>query len=127
MNGKLIVLKERLPIREKAESKDLITTTYNCNVEVFTKTNEGHFRSIPLNSLRAVEGIKDRAVKKRYSKSSESAIQKTTMLARKTYDLKSLGKRLLESPSDEESGRILKFFWIAATTGHQQLLLMKIQ
>ena len=64
-----IVLKERLPahqkaIKEKAESEGLITTTYNCNVKVFTKTNEGHFRSIPINSLKAVEDIKDRAVKK---------------------------------------------------------------
>ena len=121
INGKPIVLKERLPahqkaIKEKAESEGLITTTYNCNVKVFTKTNEGHFRSIPINSLKAVEDIKDRAVKKqRYSKSTESAIQKTPMLAPKMYDFKSLGKRLLESPSDEESGRILKSFCIAAT------------
>lgn len=121
INGKPIVLKERLPahqkaIKEKAESEGLITSTFNCNVKVFTKTNEGHFRSIPVNSLKAVEDIKNKAVKKqRFSKSSESAIQKTPMMAPKRYDFKSLGKRLLESPSDEESGRILKSFCIAAT------------
>ena len=90
--------------------------SYNCNVKVFTKPNERHFRSIPINSLEAVEDIKDRAVKKYcYSKSSESAIQKTPRLAPKMYDFKSLGKRLLESPSDAESGRILKSFCIAET------------
>ena len=69
INGKPMVLKERMPahqkaIKEKAESERLITTTYNCNVKVFTKTNESYFRSISLNLLRAVRDIKDRAVKK---------------------------------------------------------------
>ena len=73
-NGKPIVLKERLPahqkaFKEKAESENLTTTTYNCNVKVLKKTNEGHFRSIPLISLGAVENITERAVKKqRFSK-----------------------------------------------------------
>ena len=112
INGKPIVLKERLPvhqkaIKEKAEREGLITTTYNCNVKVFTKTTEGHSRSIPINSLKAAGDIKDRAVKKqRYSNSSEGAIRKTLMLAPKMYDFKSLEKQLLESTSDEENGRI---------------------
>ena len=98
-------------IRKKAESEGLITTTYHCNVKVFTKTNKGQFRSIQISSLKAVEDIKHRAVKKqRYSKSSESAIQKTPMSAPKTDDYRSLGKGLLESLSDEESGRILNSF-----------------
>ena len=37
------------------------------------------------------------------------------MLAPKMYDFKSLRKQLLESPSDEESGRMLKHFCITAT------------
>ena len=37
------------------------------------------------------------------------------MLAPKLYDFKSFGKRQRESPSDEESGRILNSFCIAAT------------
>ena len=63
-----------------------------------------------------MEYIKDRAVKKqRSSKSSESAIQKTPMIASRMYDFKSLAKRLLESPSYEESGRVLNTFCIGAT------------
>ena len=59
INGKPIALKERLPahqkaIKEKAESEGLITTTYNCNVNVFTETNEGHFRNIPISSVKAL-------------------------------------------------------------------------
>ena len=37
------------------------------------------------------------------------------MLAPTMDDSKSVGKRLVESPSDEESGRIVKFFFFAAT------------
>ena len=37
------------------------------------------------------------------------------MLAPRMYDFKSLAKRLLESPSYEESGRVLNTFCIGAT------------
>ena len=65
-----------MSIKDKPENEGLITTTHNCNDKVFTKTNERHFRSTSLNSLRAVEDIMYRVVKKqRYSKSTVSAMQ----------------------------------------------------
>ena len=58
---------------------------------------------------------------KRYSKASESAIQKTPLKAPKMYNLKSLEKRQLESPSYEESGRTFLY-----SSNIEKKLLMKI-
>ena len=69
INGKPVYFKERLlpkqrEIKMRADEAGLITSTYNCQVKTFTKTADGKYKSIKLNSLRAVRNIQDVANKK---------------------------------------------------------------
>ena len=73
-NGRSIYLRERLPlhqrlIKEKTEEYDLITTTQNCEVKKFTNT-DGKFTSKAVKSIRAIEDIKNVAVKRASKKES---------------------------------------------------------
>ena len=66
-------MRERLPlhqrlIKQKAEEYDLITTTQNCEVKVFTNT-DGKFTSEAVKSFSAIEDIKNVAVKRASKKS----------------------------------------------------------
>ena len=47
-----------------AEQEGLITTTQNCNVKVFQTNAEGQFRSVVVNTIKAMNDIKEKAVKK---------------------------------------------------------------
>ena len=62
-------MKERLPkhdkaIRDHANEAGLITTSTNCRIKVFVKDQNGYMRSVPVLSHKAVDDIKERAVKK---------------------------------------------------------------
>ena len=69
VNAKPKFLKERLPRCQKeifkhANQEGLIASTYNCKVNVFTKNEDNQFRSVIVNSKRAVDDIKERAIQK---------------------------------------------------------------
>ena len=69
-NGLPIFIKERLPklqneLKTYAEQESLITTTQKCNVKVFQTNAEGQFRSVVVNSKKAIDDIKEKAVKKK--------------------------------------------------------------
>ena len=121
INGKPKVLKERLPahqkaIKEKAESEGLITTTYNCNVKVLHQNKRRAFQEHSNKFVESSGRHKGQSCKEAtLFKVNRECYTKNTHVTPKMYDFKSLGKRLLESPSDDESGRILKSFCIAAT------------
>ena len=91
-------MKERLPrcqkeMIERAKREGLIASTYNCEVEIFTKTEDNQFRSVIDNSKKAVD-IK------------EKAIEKTTAMAATTPHQKHCSnnnylKRLRTSPGED--------------------------
>ena len=61
-------MKERLPqhdlaIQKRANELDLVTTTYNCRVKLFLKTENGRLTK-PVDSVKAVEDLESRAIKK---------------------------------------------------------------
>ena len=69
LNGRPIFMKERLPplqreIKKEADQLGLITTTMNCDVKVFKKSDDNKFMPIVVNSLKAVHDIKNTAVKR---------------------------------------------------------------
>ena len=81
VNTKPIFMKERLPrcqkeIFEHAKQEGLITSTYNCKVKVFTKTEDNQFRSVVVNSKKAVDDIKEKAIKKTTDKAATTPFQK---------------------------------------------------
>ena len=68
LNGKPVYMKERLPqhdlaIQKRANELDLVTTTYNCRVKLFLKTENGRVTQ-PVDSVKAVEYLESRAIKK---------------------------------------------------------------
>ena len=61
-------MKARLPqhdlaIKKRANELDLVTTTYNCRVKLFLKTENGRLTQ-PVDSVKAVEDLESRAMKK---------------------------------------------------------------
>ena len=98
-------------IKEKAEEFGLVTTTYNCEVKVF-ENSEGNFTSRAVKSLRAVEDIKDRAVKRNPSiRRKQANVGYETPAPQKNEEvLKSLLKRIRESPDEAGSLAVLKHF-----------------
>ena len=67
LNGKPVYMKERLPqhdlaIQKRANELDLVTTTYNCRVKLFLKTENGRVTQ-PVDSVKAVEDLESRAIK----------------------------------------------------------------
>ena len=68
LNGKPVYMKERLPqldlaIQKRANELDLVTTTYNCRIKLFLKTENGRLTQ-PVDSVKAVEDLESRAIKK---------------------------------------------------------------
>ena len=60
--------KERLPLKQgeiqaKDEGASLITSTLNCHVKSFRKTDDGKYKSVMLKSLEAVDDIENIAIK----------------------------------------------------------------
>ena len=109
-NGRSIYLRERLPlhqrlIKEKAEEYDLITTTQNCEVKVFTNT-DGKFTSKAVKSIRAIEDIKNVAVKRASKKRKPHT--PSTPIVKNDDALKSVLKRIRESPNEAQSLALLK-------------------
>ena len=67
-NGKPVYMKKRLPqhdlaIQKRANELDLVTTTYNCRVKLFLKTENGRLTQT-VDSVKAVEELDSRAMKK---------------------------------------------------------------
>ena len=115
-NGGRVFLRERLPvhqkqIKEKADEIGLVTTTFDCDVEVF-ENSQGIFESRAVNTLRAVEDIKDIAVKRNNSTKRKTFFMGYETPAPQTKEnvLKSLLKRIRESPDDVDSSAVLKHF-----------------
>ena len=97
-NGSPIFIKERLPkvqkeLKDHADELDLITTTNDCNVKVFTKNADGIFKSVEVRSKRAIDDIKEVALKK-----NKPMPQKTPKPDAQL--LKKVAKRIRESPGD---------------------------
>ena len=97
-NGSPIFIKERLPkvqkeLKDHADELDLITTTNNCNVKVFTKNADGIFKSVEVKSKRSIDDIKEVALKK-----NKPMPQKTPKPDAQL--LKKVAKRIRESPGD---------------------------
>ena len=68
LNGKPVYMKQRLPqhdlaIQKRANELYLVTTTYNCRVKLFLKTENGRVTQ-PVDSVKAVEDLESRAIKK---------------------------------------------------------------
>ena len=68
LNGKPVYMKKRFPqhdlaIQKRANELDLVTTTYNCRVKLFLKTENGRVTQ-PVDSVKAVENLESRAIKK---------------------------------------------------------------
>ena len=85
----------------RADEAGLITSTYNCQVKTFTKTADGKFKSIKLNSLRAIRDIQDVAIKKSRPPSKTKNIATGTPKVNESH-LKSILKRIRSSPDEEE-------------------------
>ena len=57
------LLQHDLAIQKRANELDLVTTTYNCRVKLFLKTENGRVTQ-PVDSVKAVEDRESRAKKK---------------------------------------------------------------
>lgn len=69
-NKRPIFLKERLPKRDleiykQAINNKCIATTQNCQVKIFCQDNDGNKVSVPVKSLKALEEMVHRAVKRK--------------------------------------------------------------
>ena len=69
LNGKGIFIEEKLPkvqkeIQEHANSQRLITSTFNCNVKVFKKEENGSYKGETVNNIQAVDDIRKSVVLK---------------------------------------------------------------
>ena len=118
INGRKIFLRERLPpcqkeILDHALKENLITSTINCQIKVFRKDEEGKFKSVLVKSKKAVDDIKQVAVKKipRQQPITTNASGKTPLpessvqtpnaaIKRSEKDYHTVLKRLRESPGD---------------------------
>ena len=98
-------------IKEKAEEFGLVTTTLNCEVKV-SENSQGKFTSRAVKILRAVKDIKDIAVKRNSSTKRKlfNIGYETPAPQTKEDVLKSLLKRIRESPDDADSLAALKHF-----------------
>ena len=119
-------MKERLPkhdkaIRDHANEAGLITTSTNCRIKVFVKDQNGYMRSVPVLSHKAVDDIKERAVKKEHRKVSTVKPTQSSNVGRSLFNLgrtpnlrnhinasrvpeqRSMQKRNLNSPEDDPS------------------------
>ena len=110
-------MKERLPkhdkaIRDHANEAGLITTSTNCRIKVFVKDQNGYMRSVPVLSHKAVDDIKERAVKKEQRKVNVGRnlfnLGRTPSLRNRINgsrvpEQKSMQKRNLNSPEDDPS------------------------
>ena len=126
INGLPILMKERLPkhdkaIRDHANEAGLITTSTNCRIKVFVKDQNGYMRSVPVLSHKAVDDIKERAVKKEQRKVSTVKPTQSSNVGRNLFNLgrtpslrnhingsrvpeqRSMQKRNLNSPEDDPS------------------------
>ena len=108
--------KKRLPrrakkIKEKAEELGFVTSTHNCNVETFLKTDETTSKSVVVKSTKAVQNIQPNAVKNRpkTTKVLNAPFQtpKTTMT---DNCFRSVLKRIRSPPDDAEGFNTLKVF-----------------
>ena len=105
-NNLPIFIKERLPklqneLKMYAEQEGLITTTHNCNIKVFQTNAEGQFRSVIVNSKKAIDDIKEKAVKRK-PKVMQSSLQTPRVKGNVNEAmLRSALKRIRESPADE--------------------------
>ena len=50
--------------KDYADEQGLVTTTNNCDVKLFYKKDDGRFRSVVFNSVRAVQDFKPKGVHK---------------------------------------------------------------
>ena len=69
LNGEGIYIEEHLPqvqkeIQAHADSLGLISTTYNCDAKVFKKDDNGIFKTVTVNSVKAVDDIQKCAIPK---------------------------------------------------------------
>ena len=92
INGLPILMKERLPkhdkaIRDHANEAGLITTSNNCRIKVFVKDQNGYMRSVPVLSHKAVDDIKERAVKKEHRKVSAVEPTQSSNVGRNLFSL----------------------------------------
>ena len=103
LNGKGIYIKERLPrvqkeIQAHADSLGLITTTYNCDVKVFKKDDNGFFKTVTVNSIKAVDDIQKCAILRMKRKQKNPADDKPPKTPHQSSS--SNPKRVRESPGD---------------------------
>ena len=122
-NKSPIYIKERLPktdvaIKQHAESLNLITTTLNSQVKVFRKNCQGVIHSVGVNSLKAVDDIKNTALQKRKAVQPIAAPTKKypTTSSRKP-NLEEILKSIREAP-DEEGVQFLKEITDSAYLGN---------
>ena len=114
-NGYSIFFKERLPpndrdIKKYADSLGLITTTSNCQVKVYQKTEEGKFFTVNVNSTKAVDDICVRAVKRHTKKDVvENSCTTDQIHIPKDTDgeIRNLLKRLRDSPEERAGVELL--------------------
>ena len=77
-NGSAIEIKERLAmankeIKERSDSHNMVTTSRNSQEKFYTKSGEWKFGSIPIERIRTLDDLKDKAVKyERYQLRKES-------------------------------------------------------
>ena len=81
LNGKGIYMNERLSrvrkeIQAHADSLGLITTTINYDLKVFKKDDTGVFRTVTVNSVKAVDDIQKGAILKMKQKQKNPANDK---------------------------------------------------
>ena len=68
-NGRPIFIQKQLPgkqkeIRDKADELGLVLSCYNCNVEVFMKTDDNTFGSVVVKITKTAEHVREHAVQK---------------------------------------------------------------
>ena len=98
-------------IKEKAEELGLVTSTHNCNVKVFLKTDENTFNSVVVKSTKAVQDIQSNADKKRSkTKKIQNAPFQTTKTTMTDNCIRSELKRVRSLPDDAEGFNTLETF-----------------
>ena len=136
-NNKPILIKERLSktdndIKNYADGKGLVTTTWNSQVRVFRYGPNGIAQSVGVDSFKSVDDLHDKAVKKATSQvssfnnvqqvSSQTGGRKMNASKVDKTDWSELLKCLRESP-DERSIQFLKSVTDSAYCGNLSSLL----
>ena len=106
MKGKYVserLLVHQRQTKDKAEELGLVTTTFNCEVKVL-ENSQRIFTSDTVKTIRAVEDIKDIAVKRKKNTKRKpfNMGYETQAIQTKENVLKSVFKRLSESPDDAD-------------------------